>query len=102
MNVVFLFCDFLVQGYICLQYEYKGKVVVNKERHCLYQTREGQNINYKGGKEIMFNRRPYPYIMLIMLSQVDDKKGDESSDLVTTSPCRFCQNGVVLNMGSWD
>jgi hypothetical protein len=35
-----------------------------------------------------------------MLSQVDDKGGDDSSDMVATSPCMFCYNGViVLNMG---
>ncbi len=39
--------------------------------------------------------------MLVMLSQVDDKGGDDSGDMVATSPYMFCYNGViVLDMGS--
>jgi hypothetical protein len=39
--------------------------------------------------------------MLVMLSQVDDKGGDDLGDMAATSPCMFCYNGViVLNMKS--
>ncbi len=39
--------------------------------------------------------------MLVMLSQVDDKRGYDSGDMAAISPCMFCYNGViVLNMGS--
>ncbi len=49
----------------------------------------------------MFDKRPKPYFMLVMLSQVDDKRGDDSGDMVATSPYMFCYNGViVLNMES--
>jgi hypothetical protein len=48
----------------------------------------------------MFDRRPSLYFMLVMLSQVDDKGGDESYDMDGTSLCMFCHNGViVLNTG---
>ncbi len=34
--------------------------------------------------------------MLVMLFQVDDKGKDDLDDLVTTSPCMFCYNGVIV------
>jgi hypothetical protein len=33
--------------------------------------------------------------MLVRLSLVDDKGGDDLSDLVTTFLYRFCYNGVI-------
>ncbi len=39
--------------------------------------------------------------MLVMLSQVDDKGGDDLGDMAATFPYMFYYNGViVLNMGS--
>jgi hypothetical protein len=49
----------------------------------------------------MFDKKPSPYFMLVMLSQLDDKGRDDSGDMAITSPCMFWYNGViVLNMGS--
>jgi hypothetical protein len=50
-------------------------------------------MNHKGGRKILFRKRPIPYFMLVKLFKANDKGKDDSSHLVATFPYRFCYNG---------